>query len=60
MVLRFRSCKVDLPLGRLLDQSLDASMRLDLGGATGTYRVDLSEIVDGEVAGGMSFTTGRP
>jgi hypothetical protein len=57
MVVRFRGCRVDLPLQRLLPgQSLRASMRLALGdGPAGTYRVDLSEFVDGAVAGGMSF-----
>jgi hypothetical protein len=61
MVLRFQGCKVDLTLGRLLDgQSLDASMQLELGdGPAGSYRVDLSEVVDGVTAGGMSFMARR-
>jgi len=59
MVLRFHGCRMDLPLGRLLPgQSLDAAINLDPGkGAKGPYRVDLSEVLDGQVAGGMSFMT---
>lgn len=61
LLLRFEACGVELPLGRLLaEQSLDASVRLTLpAGPAGTYRVDLSEIVDGAVAGGMSFEARR-
>jgi len=61
LVVRFEGCKIDLPLGRLLPaQKLPASLRLALGeGARGSFRVDLSEVVDGAVAGGMSFTVER-
>ncbi|HEV7504203.1 MAG TPA: hypothetical protein VGS07_04775 [Thermoanaerobaculia bacterium] len=61
LVLRFQGCKLDLPLARLgPGQEVPASMRLELGkGPRGAFRVDLSEVVDGEVAGGMSFTAER-
>jgi hypothetical protein len=58
---RFKGCKVDLPLDALQPgQKLPASMRLLLGkGPEGTFRVDLSEVVGETVVGGMSFTAKR-
>jgi hypothetical protein len=58
---RFKGCKVDLPLDALQPgQKLPASMRLLLGpGPAGTFRVDLWEEAGERVLGGMSFTAKR-
>jgi hypothetical protein len=61
LVVRFAGCKIDLPLNALqTGQKLPAAVRLQPGkGPKGIFRVDLSEVVDGEVAGGMSFMAKR-
>lgn len=61
LALRFAGCVVELPPARLPGGTvIPASFRLELGtGPDGLYRVDLGQTVEGELAGGMSFTIRR-